>query len=140
MNQFFNLIYTVVNILFWNGNTSFAIIKQLPDGTKKLNIIGQGAQIITDATESIPELENASVSVNVFETMNSDNETESITASCGTDSKQARQGFYVRQWKDGTVDVMLLAPTYESIQAAQDDPSLKVGSSYKCDGAHRYKE
>lgn len=138
--QFFNLIYTKINVLFWNGNTSLSLINQLPDGDKKLNIIGHSAQLITDATESIAEVENASVSVNVFETINSENETECITASCGTDSKQERKGLYVRQWKDGSVDVMLLAPTYESIQSAQDDDSIKVGSLYKCDGAFRFKE
>ena len=141
MNFFFQLVYSqIVNILFNNGTTRMAVIKDLPDNNHTIDLMGMGASIITDETENTPEIENASMSLSIAHFKYANQEDDFLLASCGTDSQQDRRGLYVKQYKSGKVVVLLQAPIYVTTEDAQNDSTLEVGEVYKCNGFIMYKQ
>lgn len=140
MNFFFQLVYTkIVNILFALNNVFISVINSLPDGNKTIDLVGMGAQLITDETPESPETENASVSVSVAHFKHANPEEDYILASCGTDSQQTRRGFYLKQYVNGNAVPLIMAKTYTSIEDAQNDDALEDGEVYKCNGFVMYK-
>lgn len=141
MNFFFQLVYTqIVNVLFALNNVFISVINALPDGNKTIDLVGMGAQLITDAEGENPEVENASVSVSAAHFKHENPEDDYLLVSCGTDSQQDRKGFYLKQYKNGNAVPLIMTKVYTSTEDAQNDLFLEPGETYKCNGHYMYKQ
>jgi len=133
---------------FPNSNVGMNTIIDLPDGVKRIDLMGIGVQLIDETEVPVSEEnpdgllinENASVSVGVSHFKHPNPADDFILAFCGTDSQQTRRGVYIKQYRDGRIDVKLMLPVYATTEDAQNDITLEVGSSYKCNGMCMYKQ
>lgn len=121
----------IVNTIFNQQNTNLNVVKDVPLGDGKLaNLFvlavqhGEGEET-NDAIVGSKE---------IYELIDGTKSLVSTSVLLGSTTHP----YGVEVFSDGSIFVN--AKTYNSFDDAQNDETLKVGESFKCNGFHMYKQ